>query len=154
MVLGVKDQFSGDGILLDNALAFWVHRVYQAQRNEMYRRFREVGVELTPEQWTILVRLWERDGQTQSELAESTFRDRPTMSRMVDALEARGLVTRRADRDDARARRVFLTRASRALQGVLVPVVRELVERMLQGIDERDLRATRATLRKIFDNLE
>ena len=61
----MRDQFVGDGIRLDNALAFWVHRVYQAQRNAMYRAFGREGIELTPEQWGVLVRtMQERDGRT------------------------------------------------------------------------------------------
>lgn len=151
---GVRDQFVGDGIRLDSAMAFWVHRVYQAQRNAMYRAFREKGVELTPEQWSVLVRLWERDGRTQSDLCESTFRDRPTMSRMIDALENAGLVTRRATEGDARAKLVFLTAAARELKPKLVPVAKRLVSQMLEDIPERDLETTRATLQKIFVNLD
>src|SRR5687767_7637081 len=94
-VRAVHDQFTSDGIVLDNALMFWVHRAYQAARNVTYDAFREHGVELTPEQWAVLVRLWECDGRTQNELCESTFRDKPTMSRMVDGMAARGLVERR-----------------------------------------------------------
>ncbi len=150
----MRDQFTESGIRLDNALAFWVHRVYQAQRNAMYREFREKGVELTPEQWGVLVRLWERDGQTQSDLSDSTFRDRPTMSRMIDALEARGLVERRSSEGDGRARLVFLTKASRELKPVLVPVAKRIVARLTRGISERDLETTRATLQHIFGNLE
>lgn len=150
----MHDQFTSTGIILDNALAFWVHRVYQAQRNEMFRVFREEGVELTPEQWTVLVRLWERDGRTQNELCDSTFRDRPTMSRIIDGMEARLLVQRRAAKDDARARRIHLTAEGRKLEARLVPVARALVARMLHGIDEADLVVTRRTLQRLFDNLE
>lgn len=150
----MHDQFTSEGIRLDNAMAFWVHRVYQAQRNVMYRAFREKGVELTPEQWGVLVRLWERDGRTQTDLSESTFRDRPTMSRMIDALEAAGLVERRATEGDARARLVFLTAAARELKPKLVPVARRIVEGMLREIPRRDLETTRRTLQRIFANLE
>jgi DNA-binding MarR family transcriptional regulator len=150
----VRDQFIGDGIRLDSALAFWVHRVYQAQRNAMYRAFREKGVELTPEQWSVLVRLWERDGRTQSDLCESTFRDKPTMSRMIDALEKGGLVVRRATEGDARAKLVFLTAAARELKPRLVPVAKRLVGQMMKDIPERDLETTRATLQRIVANLD
>lgn len=150
----MHDQFTADGIRLDNALAFWVHRVYQAQRNAMYRAFREKDVELTPEQWGVLVRLWERDGRTQTDLSESTFRDRPTMSRMIDALESAGLVERRSAEGDARARLVFLTAAARELKPKLVPIARRLVGAMLKDIPPRDLEITRATLQKIFANLD
>ena len=150
----VKDQFKGDGIVLDNALAFWVHRVYQVVRNETYRAFRDAGTELTPEQWVVLVRLWEQDGRTQNDLCDSTFRDRPTMSRMIDTLEARGLVTRESLPSDARARVVYLTREAKALKPKLVPVARGIVGRMLHGIPHEDLAITRKTLQRIFENLD
>ncbi|XXT25583.1 MarR family transcriptional regulator [Sorangium sp. So ce429] len=63
----------------------------------MYRRFRAHGVEITPEQWMVLVRLWEQEGVTQMHLAERTFRDVPTMSRIVALMERDGLIERRQD---------------------------------------------------------
>jgi len=150
---GVRDQFRGDDIVLDNAIGFWVHRVYQAARNELYRSFREHGLEITPEQWTILLALWERDGRTQSELCEATFRDAPTMSRMIDSLERQGLVKRRNDAADARARAVWLTDTGRAIKKRLVPAARVIVEKMTAGIPEADMQTTREALRRMFANL-
>lgn len=152
-LIGVKDQFSGGRVVVENALGFWVHRVYQASRNEMYRAFRELGEDVTPEQWAVLIRLWERDGRSQSELSDATFRDRPTMSRILDVLEKARLVERRADPADARARIVHLTRKGRELEGKLVPVVERIVRDMVKGIDHADLVTTRATLKRLFANL-
>lgn len=150
----MKDQFKDGGIVVDNALGFWIHRVYQASRNEMFRRFRDVGEDITPEQWAVLIRLWERDAWAQSELTDATFRDRPTMSRILDGMEGRGLLERLVDADDSRARIVRLTRKGKSLQPKLVPVARDIVERMIAGIDDRALATTRATLRRMFENLE
>lgn len=149
----MKDQFREGGIVVDKAIGFWIHRVYQATRNEMYRRFREVGEEITPEQWAVLIRLWERDGLTQTALSEDTFRDKPTMSRILDGLATRGIVERRVDPDDARVRTVHLTRRGRDLEKKLVPVARALVEQLVDGIDERALVTTRATLARMFANV-
>jgi DNA-binding MarR family transcriptional regulator len=149
----MKDQFRDGGIVVDNAIGFWIHRVYQATRNEMFRAFRERGYEVTPEQWAVLIRLWERDGCSQSELSDATFRDHPTMSRIVTGMEQRGWLERRADPEDARARQVFLTRAARELKAKLVPVAEDIVSRLVAGIDERSLRTTRAALRKMFENI-
>jgi MarR family transcriptional regulator, organic hydroperoxide resistance regulator len=149
----MKDQFRDGGIVVDNALGFWIHRVYQASRNEMFREFREHGEEVTPEQWALLIRLWERDDQTQSELSEATFRDPPTISRILDGMEARGLLQRLVHPNDARARIIRLTPAARALRKKLVPVVQRLVERLVAGIPEADLLTTRATLQRLFQNL-
>lgn len=149
----MKDQFKDGAVIVENALGFWIHRVYQASRNQMYRTFREHGDDITPEQWAVLIRLWEQDGRVQGELSEVTFRDAPTMSRIVAGMEERGLLERRVDPDDGRVRRVHLTRHGRALEKKLVPLVERIVAGMVEGIDERALVTTRNTLRKMFDNL-
>lgn len=150
----MKDQFVGEaGVVLEKAMAYWIHRVYQASRNEMFRRFREHGEEITPEQWIVLVRLWEEDGRTQTDLGESTYHDRSTMSRILDGMERAGLVERRADAKSARIWRVHLTARGKTLRKKLVPVAREIVERIQGGIPERDLTTTRQTLMRMFENL-
>src|SRR6185295_16717719 len=147
----MKDQFREGGIIVDNAIGFWIHRVYQASRNEMFREFRGHGEDVTPEQWALLIRLWERDERTQSELSEATFRDAPTISRILDGMQTRGWVERLVHPEDARARVVRLTAPGRALRKKLVPVVERIVGRMVAGIAERDLLSTRATLRRMFE---
>ncbi len=138
--------------MVDNAIGFWIHRVYQATRNEMYRVFRAAGEDITPEQWAVLIRLWERDGQPQSELSEATFRDAPTMSRIIDGLASRELLERRAHPEDGRVRLVHLTRTGKALEKKLVPLAEKIVTDLVAGIDERSLVTTRNTLRKMFAN--
>jgi MarR family transcriptional regulator, organic hydroperoxide resistance regulator len=149
----MRDQFRDGGVVVDNAIGFWVHRVYQASRNELFRTFRAHGEEVTPEQWAVLIRLWERDGVTQGELSEATFRDAPTMSRIVAGMEARGLLERCADPADGRVRRVHLTREGRGLRKKLVPLVEQLVGRLVEGIDDDALVTTRGALRRMFENL-
>jgi len=149
----VKDQFKDGSVVVDNAIGFWVHRVYQASRNEMFRVFRDAGEDITPEQWAVLIRLWERDGQPQTELSDATFRDAPTMSRIIDGLEKRALLARRPHPDDGRVRLVHLTRTGKALEKKLVPLAEDIVNRMVAGIDDRALVTTRTTLTKLFANL-
>ena len=124
-----------------------------ALRQEMYRRFARLGLAMTPEQWAVLVRLWERDGRTQNDLSEVTLRDKHTISRMLDGMEERGWLVRRADPNDGRGRMVFLTQAGLALEAQLVPLARDLVTDVLRGIDAADLEVTLRTLRRMGDNL-
>jgi MarR family transcriptional regulator, organic hydroperoxide resistance regulator len=149
----MKDQFKDGGVVLDNAIGFWIHRVYQAGRNETFRGFREAGTSVTPEQWAVLIRLWENDGQTQTALSDSTFRDKPTMSRILDVLERDGIITRRDDASDGRVRVVTLTRHGRELKRRLVPVAERIVSKMVAGISDQDLETTRAALKVMFQNL-
>jgi DNA-binding MarR family transcriptional regulator len=149
----MRDQFEAEQIVLENALPFLLHGLYQRIRTVSYQAFNQHGLEITPEQWIVLARLWQRDGRTVSELSESTLRDRPTMSRILDSMEAGGLLTRTVDAKDARSRIVTLTREGKALRKKLVPVAKSLVERLEQGVPEADLLITRRTLRRLFENL-
>jgi MarR family transcriptional regulator, organic hydroperoxide resistance regulator len=150
----VLDQFTKDGIVVDKALGFWLNRVYQRTRSEMYRVFAEHGEDVTPEQWMLLIRLWERDGMSQNEVSELTLRDAPTISRILRVMEGRGYIERRTSEVDGRMQLVHLTRRGKALKRKLVPLVRDLVERTVRGIDRADLAQLRRTLERMFENLE
>lgn len=147
------DQFEGDQVVLENALPFFLHGVYQRLRTVTYQAFNQHGLEITPEQWIVLVRLWQRDGRTVSELSESTQRDKPTMSRILDSMETHGLVRRTTDEKDARTRIIQLTREGKAMRKKLVPVAKSLVTQLEADIPEADLVITRRTLRRMFENL-
>jgi DNA-binding MarR family transcriptional regulator len=149
----MRGQFDGNQVVLERALPFLIHACYQQLRSLTYKEFLGHGLELTPEQWVVLVRLWEKDGQSQSALSESTLRDRPTMSRIIDTMEKSGLVERGVDPGDARARLVRLTRTGKALQPKLVPVAKKLVQRLEHEIPERDLEVTHRTLSRMLANL-
>lgn len=149
----MHDQFDGEGVILENALPFLIHGLGQLIRSRSYKEFNQHGLELTPEQWIVLVRLWQKDGRTVSDLSESTLRDRPTMSRILDTMEASGLVRREPDPEDARSRFVLLTREGKTLRKRLVPIAKALVAELERGIPEEDLLLTRDTLRRMFQNL-
>lgn len=149
----MRGQFDGEYVLLERALPFLIHGCYQQLRSVTYKEFLEHGLELTPEQWIVLVQLWQKDGQSQSLLSELTLRDRPTMSRILDTMEKSGLVERHIDEHDARSRLVKLTRRGRALREKLVPVARALVARLEHGIPESDLETTHRTLSRMLSNL-
>jgi MarR family transcriptional regulator, organic hydroperoxide resistance regulator len=151
----MAQQFTADGgIVLEEALGYWVTRTYMVSRALLYRRFKQHGVDMTPEQWMILVRLWQNEGVTQTALADRTFRDLPTMSRILATMERGGLIERRRDKSDARARLVFLTETGRGLRRTLVGEARRMVESTLAGIPEQDVAVTRRTLQKVLANLE
>jgi DNA-binding MarR family transcriptional regulator len=137
---------------LDDALGFWLHVTFNKVRNAADAEMKELAV--TPEQWAIMVRLWERDDRSQNELADVTFRDRPSVSRMIDGLERAGYVVRGINSEDRRSHRIVLTQAGRALEGRLVPRVRAFLERLTRGIAPADLETTRRTLQAIYRNLE
>ncbi|HET9003820.1 MAG TPA: hypothetical protein VFN39_07430, partial [Gemmatimonadaceae bacterium] len=70
-----------------------------------------------------------------------------------DTMERNGLVRRKPVAGDGRGRVVRLTRRAEKLRTPLTARARRIVARLERGISEADLRTTRRTLRRIFDNL-
>ena len=57
----------------------FLDRTVRVVRLDLHRRFKEIGVDITPEQWIILYKLSKKDGQAQSELADGSFKNAPTV---------------------------------------------------------------------------
>jgi DNA-binding MarR family transcriptional regulator len=149
----MRGQFNSGGNDLEKAIAFAIQRAHERVRVTLYREFHEEGLKITPEQWVVLVLLWDREGRTPSELSEAALRDRPTMTRLLDTMERNGLVTRQTARSDKRGRVVRLTQRGRSLRTPLMAHARRIVARLERGISEDDLRVTHRTLQRIVDNL-
>ncbi len=72
----------------------------------LQKKFKSSGLNLTIEQWSILYHLWKNDGQSQQELCNATFRDKPSITRLIDNLEKLNLVKRMAADSDRRINKV------------------------------------------------
>lgn len=95
-----------------------------------------------------LVRIWQNDGMRQNALAELMDIEGPSLVRLLDQLSASGLVVRRPDPDDQRARTLHLTPAGIELAQRIMPVVERLRRQLLAGTSDADL----ATCQRVFDS--
>lgn len=93
----------------ENSLGYLTSSVARLLGSRVGKRFADAGLELTVEQWTLLVMLWDRDGLTQQDLADGLILEKSSVSRALNGLERQGWVWRARDPDDARLRRVMLT---------------------------------------------
>jgi DNA-binding MarR family transcriptional regulator len=151
-----KPKSEGKGILQtgrsDDAPAWLIQRTARLLRVLFLRLVQDDEVNVTPEMWTVLSRLVARDGQYQSELAATTYRDRPNMSRILAGMEARDLVFRRPDQEDRRKTRVYLTPEARRLMAATAPLAARTRDRLYEGLKKKELKALRAALRQIESN--
>lgn len=109
---------------------------------------------VTPEQWALLIHLWERDGITQKELSEKSLKDQPTTTRILDKLEKRELIRRQANPEDRRAFLIYLTKEGREIRAPLTSLARQALTEALQGFSEQDRTQLRNLLYRIIDNLD
>jgi len=94
---------------------------------------RELG--MTRAQWFVLSRIQHSEGIKQSELAEMCDLQPITLTRLIDRLCENGLIERRPDPHDRRAKRLFLTPAAEPVLKALFVLGKDMMAVVLQGID-------------------
>jgi MarR family transcriptional regulator, transcriptional regulator for hemolysin len=114
-------------------LLFLISDVARLLRTYADQKARLFG--MTRAQWAVLLRLERREGLNQSDLAEALDLQPITLTRLVDRLCDSGLIERRADPNDRRAKRLHLTEAARPLLDHIETQVEELGDTVLAGID-------------------
>lgn len=97
------------------------------------QRARQFGISRA--QWVVLVRLDRSEGLKQSELADILDLQPISLTRLLDRLAENGLIERRADPNDRRANRLYLTPAARPLLAKLAELGQDMMEIVLDGID-------------------
>lgn len=140
----------------DSELVFAIlnGKVSLAVNRKLYRNFRKEGLEFTPEQWTVLANLWYREGVSQQELCNATYKDKPSMTRLIDNLEKQQLVERKPDKTDRRNNLIFLTEKGKQLQSAANQTVLATMQEAFHGIDPKDIVTARKVLKLVFENIK
>lgn len=124
-----------------------------AVARHLQKNFRNAGLDITIEQWTVLYHLWKEDCLSQQELCNRTFRDKPSITRLIDNLEKQKLLKRSSHKVDKRINLVCLTDAGRALQDVTLALANQTMEEALQDVKKEDIEVVKTVLQKVYDNL-
>jgi len=106
------------------SLSYAIFQLARAHRAYAARLLRGLG--LHPGQELLLMRLLERDGQTQSELLAAVGLDHSTVSKSLRRMQEAGLLTREPAEHDRRVTRVSLTDGGRAMREPLEAMWAEL----------------------------
>jgi MarR family transcriptional regulator, transcriptional regulator for hemolysin len=136
---------------IERDFAFLLSDVARMIRTLADQEARKFG--MTRAQWGVLFRLERSEGLKQSELAELLDIQPITLTRLIDRLHDNGLIERRSDPHDRRAKRLFLTPAARPLLDKLSKVSTEMMAGVLTGIDRSAVEAMTRQLIGIKDNL-
>lgn len=133
------------------SLGFLLHDASRLLR----RRFESeaAGMPMTAAQMRIVARLMRHEGASQAALAGILEIEPMTLCRHVDRMEAAGLVERRQDPSDRRARQLFTTAQGRAALAPMRARAASIYEEALTGLSERERDALIATLETIIANL-
>lgn len=139
---------------IDNRLIFAIlnGKVSTAINHRLVSDFRADGIDLTPEQWTVLLYLSERDGVSQQQLCEATYTGKPSMTRLIDAMERNGIVRREKAESDRRKNLIRLTTKGQQLRTKAGKTAGHTLREALRGLGQESLIISQEVLRRIFEN--
>lgn len=133
--------------------AMQVAQLSRSWRAELDRRLVDLG--LSQARWLVLLHLGRfAELPTQRELAQSVGVEGPTLARLLDSLEAQGLVSRQAVPEDRRAKKIALSPEARPLIEKIEAISAQLRKEVFAGIDEDELRRCQKVHAQVLSNLE
>lgn len=120
----------------------------------LQKKFNSAELNLTIEQWSVLYQLWKKDGISQQELCNATFRDKPSITRLVDNLEKAQLVVRVPSEADRRINLIYLTKQSQKLEEQAMNLAEETLNEALIGVPVERIDVCKEVLQIVYDNLK
>lgn len=139
--------------IIDGSLGFLLSKGTQALHKHLNRAFQSNEFDITFEQWSILIYLYNCDGKSQNEIAENTIRDKVSVTKIIDNLEKHNLVNRALDDNDRRVRRIFLTDKGKKVVPKLKKIADQTLEDAFSGVNKNDVESFKAVLSLIVQNL-
>jgi len=134
--------------------SFITGKASTAIARRLQKKFNSAGLNLTIEQWSVLYHLWKQDGISQQELCNASFRDKPSITRLVDNLEKLQLVKRVASDSDRRMNLIFLTRQAQKLHEETMSLTEETLNEALEGVPVDRIEVCKEVLQIVYDNLK
>ncbi len=128
-----------------------IHQVSRELTNALERRLAPYG--LTAQQAALLINA-ARGETSPKRLTSLLGTDTAGMTRLLDRLEANGLVRRRSDSGDRRAIIIDVTPEGRALVPAVTPAFGGVAQHLLIGFSDEDVRQLTALLHRMLANLD
>lgn len=135
----------------DGRLGFLMHDVSRLRRSVFDEFMKPMA--MTRSQWWILAHLSRHDGMIQSDLANVLDIGKAALGGLIDRLEASKFIERRADDNDRRVKRIYLTSKGTQIIAEMRTRSHEMSERILDGLDTASRHALVDMLSLVKKNL-
>ncbi|MEL6256687.1 MAG: MarR family transcriptional regulator [Bacteroidota bacterium] len=109
-------------------------------------------MDLTSDQWIVLKRISDKEGISQKEIADKSFKEPASVTRILDILQDKGLIHRKEAKEDRRAYGLYLTDDGLALVKKLIPKAKKARAFGVEGLTEEEVANLNKYLKKICEN--
>ena len=135
-------------------IGFLLERTTRIAKLSFTKAFKNLKVDITPEQWIVLDILNNQGSMSQKDIGNASFKNAPTISRIIDNLVKKGFVDRVGEEGDRRKTSISLTEEGLALVTKCQAEVDSLRNRSWDKLSDKDYTEFRRILDKIFENFE
>lgn len=133
---------------------FLLERTFRITKLSFIKVFNKLQVDITPDQWVLLDTLNNTDELSQKEISEQSFKDAATISRIIDKLEKKNLVTRKSEQKDRRKTTIKLTEKGKETVQTCQHEIDLLRQHSWQNLTEEDYENFQRIMNQVFNNFD
>ena len=141
-------------MILNKQVGVFLNLVHCKFKQFMNSIFAEHGSNLTAEQFLVMDTLWDEGIMSQQEIADIILKDKNSVTKLIDALEKKGLVIRIAGEEDRRQKMIHLTEKAVEVKEAITKIAIESTDHIIKDIPKEELISFIKVLHKMADNID
>ena len=140
-------------MILNKQVGVFLNLVHNRFKQYITAFFQEEGYNLTPEQFLVMDAIWDEGKMSQQKIADTIFKDKNSVVKLLDGLEKKNLVRRVTNKDDRRQNLIEITPYAKEIQQNVTDIAMNAVDLIIKDIPKQDLHIFIKVLTKIAENM-
>ena len=141
-------------MILNKQVGVFLNLVHFKFKQYMNSIFQKHGFNLTPEQFLVMDTLWDEGVLSQQKIADIIFKDKNSVTKLIDALEKKGLVNRISDKSDRRLNQIHITERAIIIKEEITKIALESTDGIIRDIPKEELLIFINVLNKMAKNID
>lgn len=140
-------------MILNKQVGVFLNLVHNRFKQYITAFFQEEGYNLTPEQFLVMDAIWDEGKMSQQKIADTIFKDKNSVVKLLDGLEKKNLVKRVTNKDDRRQNLIEITPYAKEIQQNVTDIAMNAVDLIIKDIPKQDLHIFIKVLTKMAENM-
>ncbi len=137
---------------LEGLIFYNLEKAIKSYRKFAQLQLKEKGLTITIDQWLVLKTISENTEIDQTKIADTIFKDKASVTRIVELLVRKKLMTKQKDKANRRKHQLILTQGGKTLIGQVLPIIKNNRTVALKNISQKNTAAVQKVLKTIIAN--
>lgn len=139
---------------LDQIFFYNLEKAIKTYRQYAQKKINQQGFDITIDQWLVLKAIAENPHAKQREMAEKVFKDNASVTRIMELLMQKELITREQDAHNRRKNKIQITKRGEKLLKEIQPIIKKNRTKALKNCTSEELAITHQILKEIIQNCQ